>query len=89
MPEKTEEEFTSYAHARRWFKTGDIGEFQGRKIHICSQITIQYILDSQKLVMPLMAFLTWQNSRKAAGLGKLLSKSIQDTDTVTVSVTRV
>ena len=29
MPEKTEEEFTSYAHARRWFKTGDIGEFQG------------------------------------------------------------
>ena len=31
MPEKTEEEFTSYAHARRWFKTGDIGEFQGRR----------------------------------------------------------
>ena len=28
MPEKTEEEFTSYAHARRWFRTGDIGEFQ-------------------------------------------------------------
>ena len=31
MPEKTEEEFQSYAHARRWFKTGDIGEFQGRE----------------------------------------------------------
>ena len=58
MPEKTEEEFTSYAHARRWFKTGDIGEFQGRKIiHICPQRTIQYASDSQTLFMATYGFL--------------------------------
>ena len=37
MPEKTEEEFTSYAHARRWFKTGDIGEFQGSFTFVCNE----------------------------------------------------
>ena len=67
MPEKTEEEFTSYAHARRWFKTGDIGEFQGRKmIHICL-LHLGRQWNNQMVVNKLLLL---------TGLGKLLLKCI-------------